>query len=319
MAILVTGGAGFIGFHVCQALLERGETVVNVDIFNAAYPPKIKEDRNAVLQKFPRYRLYRADIIQYDTLRKVFQENHFTTICHLAARAGVLPSLTDPYIYEQTNITGTLNIFQLAKEFAVPQVVSASSSSVYGANEKYPSSEEDNVDHPISFYAATKKAGELIAHYYHHLSGINVTILRFFNVYGPWGRPDMMPWIFTENISTGKAITVNNYGDTWKDYTHITDIVRGVVAAIDHPFPFEIINLGNNTPVHLKKCIEIIEKETGKKALMEMRPMQPGDVKKSCADVSKARQLLHWEPTTKMETGLVEFIRWYQAYTEGHQ
>lgn len=316
---LVTGGAGFIGFHVAKALLERGETVVNVDNFNAAYSPKIKEDRHALLQQYPRYTLYRIDIAEYDQLRRVFQENALTNICHLAARAGVLPSLADPFPYERANVLGTLNILQLAKEFTVPEVVLASSSSVYGANEKFPSSEEDHVDHPISLYAATKKSGELIAHCYHHLFGLKVTVLRFFNVYGPWGRPDMMPWVFTENILHGKKIKVNNHGDTWKDYTYITDIVRGVLAAIDHPFPFEIINLGNNTPVHLKKCIEIIEKETGKKALMEMQPLQPGDVKKSCADISKAKRLLGWEPATKMEQGLVEFIRWYQQYTEVHE
>lgn len=316
MAILVTGGAGFIGFHVCKALLERGEEVINVDNFNAAYSPKIKEDRHTILQQYPRYQLYRIDIAEYDQLKKVFQENAITKICHLAARAGVLPSLADPFPYERTNVLGTLNLFQLAKEFTVPDVVLASSSSVYGASQKFPSSEDDVVHHPISLYAATKKSGELVAHCYHHLFGLKVTVLRFFNVYGPWGRPDMMTWMFTENILKGKKINVNNSGDTWKDYTFISDIVRGVIAAIDHPFDFEIINLGNNTPVHLKRCIDIIEQETGKKAIVEMRPMQPGDVQKSYADISKAKRLLGWEPTTKMEQGLVEFIRWYQQYTE---
>ena len=314
MKILVTGGAGFIGCHVVRFLLERGDEVVVVDNFNSAYDPRIKEDRYGLFKENSNCVLYRVDISDYEELKKVFLEHSFDKICHLAARAGVLPSISNPFPYEKTNVLGTMNIFQLAKEYDVKHVVAASSSSVYGSNEKFPSSENDKVDTPISLYAATKKAGEALAHYYSHLFKINITVLRFFNVYGEWGRPDMMPWIFTNNIIQGKSINVNNNGNTWKDYTYIDDIKMGVIAAIDKPLGFEIINLGNHTPVHLMKCIEIIEQETGNKAIMEMRPMQLGDVKKSFADVSKAKKLLDWQPTTKMEEGLAKFVHWYRGY-----
>ena len=314
MKVLVTGGAGFIGFHVSKFLLERGNEVVCVDNFNDSYNPQLKEDRVKVLQTFPFFTLHRADISNNQELKKVFEEHSFNKICHLAARAGVLPSIEDPFPYEQANILGTLVIFHLAKEHNVKDVVYASSSSVYGGNKEFPASETHTVDNPLSLYAASKKSDELMAHCYKHLFGMNMTGLRFFNVYGEWGRPDMMAWIFTKNIIEGKPINVNNNGDTWKDYTYYKDIVKGVIAALDTPLSYEVINLGNHTPVHLKKCIEIIEQETGKKAIMEMKPMQPGDVVKSCADVSKAKKLLNWEPTTNMEEGLVNFIRWYKEY-----
>ncbi len=314
MNILLTGCAGFIGFHVTKTLLERGDRVIGIDNFNDSYDTNVKEDRNKILQTYPNYSLHRIDLCDQEKMRDIFQKEQINKICHLAARAGVLPSLKNPYPYEKTNILGTTTILQLAAEFGIKDIVIASSSSVYGANTKFPSSEDDRVDFPISLYAATKKAAEIISYYYHQMFKLNITLLRFFNVYGEFGRPDMMPWIFTENILLGKAINVNNHGDTWKDYTYITDITRGVVASIDKPFSFEIINLGNHTPVHLKQCIEIIEQEVEKKAIINWKPMQEGDVVKSFADVSKAKRLFDWEPTTKMEVGLVNFIKWYRAY-----
>lgn len=314
MNILITGGAGFIGFHTAKALLERGDSVVCVDNFNDYYSPQIKKDRNQILESYQNYKLYNADITDYESLKKICRENQIDKICHLAAQAGVLYSIKNPFIYEKTNILGTLNLFQLAREFGISQVVFASSSSVYGNNIKFPSSESDPVDKPISLYAATKRSTELIAHTYHHLYGIRMIGLRFFNVYGEFGRPDMMPWKFTENIINGKEIILNNHGDTWKDYTYIADIVSGIIKALDSNLNYEIINLGNHTPVHLKHCLEIIETEIGKKAIINSQPLPPGDVVKSYADISKAKKLLNWEPTTKIEEGLVRFVRWYRKY-----
>ncbi len=314
MNILITGAAGFIGFHVAKSLLERGDAIVCIDNFNDYYDPQVKEDRNKILLSYDKYKVYRIDIADYDALKKICSENKIDKICHLAAQAGVPYSLKNPFAYERTNVLGTLNIFQAARECGIPQVVFASSSSVYGANEKFPSSEDDRVDNPISLYAATKKSTELMAHAYSHLFGLKITGLRFFNVYGEFGRPDMMAWIFTENIINGKPINLNNEGNTWKDYTYVGDISRGVIAALDNPLNFEIVNLGNHTPMHLKKCLEIIENETGKKAVIINKPLQPGDVTKSYADVSKAKKLFGWEPTTKMEEGLPRFVKWYKQY-----
>lgn len=314
MRILVTGSAGFIGFHLSKALLDRGDEVIGVDCINDAYNPQIKYDRNNILKRNLNYKFYQVDFGDYSQFKKVFEENKIEKICHLGARAGVLPSIKDPHSYIHSNIVGTTNVFQLAKEFNVPKVVFASSSSVYGKNEKYPSSEDDPVDRPISLYAATKKANELMAHTYYHLFGMEMIGLRFFNVYGEWGRSDMMPWIFTENIIRNKPLQLNNNGDTWKDYTYIEDIVRGIIAALDTTLGYQIINLGNNTPVHLKKCVEIIEKEVGEKAQINLAPLQMGDVIKSCADISKAEKLLNWKPKVKIEDGLPKFIKWYKEY-----
>lgn len=314
MKILVTGGAGFIGFHLCQTLLERGDEVVCLDNFNDFYDQKLKEDRNRILESYHGYHLYRRDIADYEHLKKISSEHKIGKICHLAAQVGVLYSLKNPFIYEKTNILGTLNIFELAREFNIPQIVFASSSSVYGNNDKFPSSEEDPVDQPISLYASTKKSNELMAYCYHHLYGIRMAGLRFFTVYGEFSRPDMMPWLFTESILEGREIRLNNFGDTYKDYTYVGDIVSGILKALDSPLAYEIINLGNNHPVHLKHCLEIIEKEAGKKAIIVNQPLPAGDVPKSCADISKAKMLLGWEPTTKIEDGLPRFVRWYRQY-----
>jgi len=314
MNVLITGGAGFIGFHVAKALLQRGDTIICVDNFNDYYDVKVKESRNKILESYENYYIYRGDVADFMLLKAIAAKHKIGKICHLAAQAGVRYSLKDPHLYARTNITGTLNIFELAKEYGITQVVFASSSSVYGKSEKFPSSEEDSVDTPISLYAATKKSMELMAHTYNHLFGIKMTGLRFFNVYGEFMRPDMMPWIFTENIYQGKSIMLNNNGDTWKDYTYIGDIVKGVLAALDNPLEYEIINLGNKNPVHLRRCVEIIEKELGKSAIVEHKPLPQGDVLRSCAEISKAKGLLNWEPTTSMEEGLPKFVQWYKIY-----
>ncbi|HCX24180.1 MAG: protein CapI [Nanoarchaeota archaeon] len=314
MKVLVTGGAGFIGSHVCKLLLERGDDVICVDNFSDYYSPQLKEDRVKQFEKYPTFKLYKVDMTNFEALKLIFEQHQIDAVCHLAAQAGVLPSITNPFIYQKTNIVGTLNIFECSKLHKVPHVVSASSSSVYGKNTDFPSSEHHKVDQPISLYAATKKSGEMIAHYYSHLFNIKTTVLRFFNVYGPWGRPDMMAWKFTNNIIKREPIEVYNYGDTWKDYTYVEDIANGVVKAIDHHFDFEIINLGNKTPEHLKRCIQIIEQTVSQKAVINFHPLQPGDVVKSCADVSKAKQLLDWEPTTKIDVGLPNFINWFREY-----
>ncbi|MFA6098533.1 MAG: GDP-mannose 4,6-dehydratase [Patescibacteria group bacterium] len=312
--VLVTGGAGFIGSHVAKKLLERGDQVIIVDNFNDYYDPSLKEDRIKILLKDLSFKLYRTDIVNLDDLKKIFQKNKIDEICHLAARAGVRASIANPFIYQQSNDLGTLNLLELAKDFKIKDFVFASSSSVYGGNAKIPFSESDPVDHPISPYAATKKATEVMAHVYHHLYGINCTALRFFTVCGPWGRPDMALFKFTEKILGGKPIDVYNNGDHERDFTYIDDIVQGVVAALDNPFPYEIINLGNSHTVNLKYFIELIEKELNKKAKKNMVPLQAGDVHKTHADISKAKRLLGFEPKTNIEKTVHNFINWYKQY-----
>lgn len=311
---LVTGGAGFIGSYVMKKLLERGDQVVCVDDFNDYYEPKLKEDRINVFLKDFKFPIHRMDIRDFEALKKIFSEQKIDVVCHLAARAGVRASIEDPFIYEETNVKGTLNLLELAKEFGIKDFIYASSSSVYGGNKKIPFSESDSVDHPISAYAATKKADELLAHVYHNLYDLNCTALRYFTVYGPWGRPDMALFKFTKNILEDKPIDVYNYGKHERDFTYIDDIVQGTVAALNNPFPYEIINLGNSNTVGLEYFISVIEKELGKKAKKNMLPMQPGDVEKTYADITKAKKLLGFAPKTNIEKGIKEFINWYKEY-----
>jgi len=312
--ILVTGGAGFIGFHVAKALLERGDEVVIVDNFCDYYDVALKEARIKEISNNPRLIICRKDVSEFESMKAIFEQHSFDKICHLAAQAGVRYSLKEPFVYQKSNIQGLLVLLELARQYDVKDFVFASSSSVYGTNKKTPFSEEDKTDTPVSLYAATKKAGELIAHTYHHLYGLNCTGLRFFTVYGPWGRPDMAPWKFTEKISKGEQIEVYNNGKCQRDFTYVGDITRAVLAAIDNPCEFEIINVGNNKPVELMKFIETIENILGKKANMKFVPAQPGDVETTYADIEKAQKLLNYSPETPIENGMRKFIEWYKKY-----
>lgn len=311
MKILVTGGAGFIGSHVCDALLAKGHSVICIDNFNDYYSPKTKEDNIGQNLDNLNFKLYRKDITYIDEMREIFQKESFDKVVHIAARAGVRPSIKDPLLYEETNIKGTLNLLELCKDFGIKHFIFASSSSVYGKNKKVPFSESDNVDKPISPYAATKKAGELMCYTYHHLYGINITCLRFFTVYGPRGRPDMAPYKFTKLIDEGKPIERYGDGTSKRDYTYIKDIVSGVLAAVDKEFGYEIINLGNSQTVMLNDFISVIEKCLGKKAEIIEKPMPAGDVPVTYADISKAKKILGYNPTTSIDEGIKEFIDWY--------
>ncbi|MBW2992605.1 GDP-mannose 4,6-dehydratase [Candidatus Woesearchaeota archaeon] len=311
--ILVTGGAGFIGFYIVKALLDRGDSVVIVDNFNDYYNPKLKYARIKQIKGSKNLVVYRKDISKYKDMEKIFRKHKFDKICHMAAQAGVRYSLKDPIRYEIWNNLGTLNLLELCRKFGIKDFVYASSSSVYGGNKKIPFSEKDNVDSPISFYAATKKTNELYAHVYSHLYGLNCTGLRFFTVYGPFGRPDMALFNFVKRITEGKHIEVYNYGKMKRDFTYITDIVSGVLAAIDKPFSYEIFNLGNNKPVELNKFIKIIEKELGKKAKKKLMPIQPGDVPVTYANIDKAKKMLGYRPKTSIEEGVRKFIKWFKS------
>lgn len=312
--ILVTGAAGFIGSHTTRVLLERGDHVIGVDDFNDYYDVTLKEARAAQFEGEANFKLYRGDICDEEAMKRVFEENKIDKVCHLAARAGVRYSIEHPLLYEQVNVHGTTLLMELSKNHDVPHFVFASSSSVYGGNTKVPFSEDDPVDHPISPYAATKKACELMGHTYHHLHGLQVTGLRFFTVYGPWGRPDMALFMFTKAISEGNPIDVYNHGEMKRDFTYIDDIVQGVVASLDNPFPYEIFNLGNSNTVELEHFIATIEAALGKKAIRNDMPMQPGDVPMTYADIDKAKRILNFEPKTNIEEGIHNFINWYQSY-----
>ncbi|MFA6215976.1 MAG: NAD-dependent epimerase/dehydratase family protein [Patescibacteria group bacterium] len=312
--ILVTGVAGFIGSQAAKALMAKGDEVIGIDNFNSYYDPKLKEDRVNEFLKSDNFKLYRLDISDFEKLKTVFAENKIDKICHLAAQAGVRYSLTNPGVYIKSNISGTHNLLELAKEFKVTKFIFASSSSVYGGNEKIPFAETDPVDRPISLYAATKKANELEAYVYHHLFGLDVCGLRFFTVYGPWGRPDMALFKFTKAISEGRPIEVYNQGKMQRDFTYIDDIVSGIIKAIDYCRGYEIFNLGNNEPVELEYFIKAIEEVLGKKSVKNYLPLQPGDVVATYADITKAKSLLTWQPETKIDQGIKNFIGWYKKY-----
>ncbi|MFH1174640.1 MAG: NAD-dependent epimerase/dehydratase family protein [archaeon] len=310
MRVLVTGGAGFIGLHVARALLDRGDSVVIVDNFNDYYDPRRKEER---ILRIPEANVIRGDVADAEFMKTVFEQHVFDRICHLAAQAGVRYSIEQPLIYEHANVRGMLVILEMARKHNV-SLVYASSSSVYGNNAKVPFSEADPVNEPISLYAATKRSCELMAYTYHHLYGVQSTGLRFFTVYGPWGRPDMAPLKFVESISKGQPIDVYGNGDMARDFTYIVDIVTGVLAALDTPFPYEIFNLGGDNPVRLLDFIAAIEQALGKKAIMHMLPLQSSDVKVTMADISKAKKRLGFSPKTGIGEGMRLVADWYRTY-----
>jgi UDP-glucuronate 4-epimerase len=320
MTVLVTGAAGFIGSHVSHALLDRGDEVVGLDNVNDYYDVTLKEARLRRLELRDGFSILRKDIADKDAvvgLAKTMPE--ITGIVHLAAQAGVRHSLTDPHAYTSANIEGQLNILELARHLPdLRHCVYASSSSVYGGNTKIPFSIDDRVEKPVSLYAATKKAGELMAYCYSHLYDIPTTGLRFFTVYGPWGRPDMSAYIFTKAIFEGKPIQVFNNGDMSRDFTYIDDIVSGILAALDRrptgTPPQTVYNLGNHRSEPLMKFIEILEQAIGKKAIKEFAPMQPGDVKETYADIEASQRDLGFEPTTSIEEGLPKFVDWFRNH-----
>src|SRR5688500_2947394 len=313
--VLITGGAGFIGSHLCARLLaEGGWRVQVVDDFNDFYDPALKRRNVAPYLGRGDFRLHEADIRDRAALERVFEAADFDAIVHLAARAGVRPSLSEPVLYAETNINGTLNLLELAREGGVRQFVFGSSSSVYGENEKVPFAEDDPVARPISPYAATKAAGELLCHTYSHLFGVRCVALRFFTVYGARQRPDRAIHKFARLISKGEPIPVFGDGTTRRDYTYVDDIIAGVRAAMDYEgSPYEVFNLGESRTVELRELISLIERELGRKAVIDRQPPQPGDVPQTFADVSKARQLLGYNPVTQIEEGLRKFVAWFRG------
>jgi len=314
MRYFITGVAGFIGFHVARALLARSDVVVGLDNINDYYDPALKKDRLEQLEAFNNFTFIRGDLIDYSLLEYLFRKNYFDKVCHLAAQAGVRYSLKNPFVYQKSNLEGFLNILELCRNFNIKNLVYASSSSVYGTNKKIPFSEKDMTESPISIYAATKKANELMVYTYHHLYGLKCTGLRFFTVYGPWGRPDMAYFKFTRAIVEEKEIEVYNYGKMKRDFTYIDDILSGVIAALDKDYDFEIFNLGNSSPVELNYFIECIEKELGKKSRKIFLPMQVGDVEVTYADINHSRKKLGFAPRTSIEEGIEKFIKWYREY-----
>ena len=330
--ILVTGAAGFIGFHLAQNLLETGYDVIGYDNVNDYYDPELKEARLAILKDCGRFTFYRRDLIDEEALAKVFADHSPQLVVHLAAQAGVRYSLINPKAYMESNSIGFFNILETCRHHDVEHLIYASSSSVYGMNEKMPFSTRHNVDHPISLYGATKRSNELMAHAYSHLYNLPTTGLRFFTVYGPWGRPDMALFLFTKAILAGEPIEVYNNGEMKRDFTYIDDIIRGVVSllesppgAIDHwngqltdpsssKAPFKLYNIGNNSPVNLMDFIGEIEEKLEKKAEINFMPLQPGDVIASHADVSGLVKDFDYKPDTDIKAGIRDFVDWYLDY-----
>jgi UDP-glucuronate 4-epimerase len=332
MKILVTGVAGFIGMHVARYLLEKGTEVIGIDNLNDYYDVRLKEDRLKQLGSFPDFRFIKLDLADRVGMEKLFEREHFQRVVNLAAQPGVRYSLKNPHAYINSNIVGFLNVLEGCRHSSVEHLVYASSSSVYGANAKMPFSVHDNVDHPISLYAATKKSNELMAHSYSHLYSLPTTGLRFFTVYGPWGRPDMSPSLFTSAILESRPIDVFNQGKMQRDFTYIDDIVDGVVRVLNNvatpdslfnrvapdaassDAPYRLYNIGNHEPIELMAFIEAIENAVGKKAVKNMLPMQDGDVLATFADVSDLTQDTGFQPNTPLETGVRNFVEWYRGY-----
>ena len=337
MRVLVTGNAGFIGFHTAKRLLEQGDTVVGFDVVNDYYDPCIKEARLKILEDTAartgsEYRFIRSNLADRRAVADCFARDAFDRVIHLAAQAGVRYSLVNPYAYVESNLIAFTNILEACRHAETPHLTYASTSSVYGASTAMPFSEHRGADHPVQFYAATKRANELMAHSYSHLFRLPTTGLRFFTVYGPWGRPDMALFVFTRNILEGKPIQVFNYGLHARDFTYVDDIVEGVIRASmniatpnpswdsNHPdpatsdAPFRIFNIGNNSPVQLTAYIEAIETAVGRKAIKELLPLQPGDVPNTFADVSELGRQVGYKPTTAVDEGVARFVEWYRAY-----
>lgn len=330
--ILITGAAGFIGFHLIQHLCTKGFTVHGIDNLNDYYDPQLKKDRLNILKNLDSFTFQKLDLADRDGMQDMFESIKPNVVVHLAAQAGVRYSLQNPYSYIDSNINGFLNILEGCRHNDTEHLLFASSSSVYGANTKVPFDEDDTVDHPISLYAATKKSNEMMAHSYAHLYGIPCTGLRFFTVYGPWGRPDMAYFSFTKNIYEGDTIKVFNHGDMMRDFTYIDDIVEGIEKLIpkapkpdpnwssDKPkpsssnAPYRLFNIGNNKPEKLMDFIQILETETGVKANMEMLPMQDGDVKSTYANTDRLNQATGFKPYTPLKEGISKFVQWYREY-----
>lgn len=330
--VLVTGAAGFIGFHLSQRLLARGDEVIGLDNLNNYYDVSLKKDRLAQLQEKSGFSFYQLDLADREGMAQLFAEQRFDIVVNLAAQAGVRYSLKNPHAYIDSNLVGFINVLEGCRHSGVQHLVFASSSSVYGANTKTPFSVHDNVDHPVSLYAATKKANELMAHTYSHLYGLPTTGLRFFTVYGPWGRPDMALFLFTKAILAGQPIDVFNYGKMQRDFTYIDDIVEGVVRVGDKipepnpnwsgndpalgssKAPYKLYNIGNNQPVELMHFIEVLENCLGRKAEKKMLPIQLGDVPITYADVDDLFQDVGFKPSTSIEVGIERFLGWYRSY-----
>ncbi|MEA3345772.1 MAG: GDP-mannose 4,6-dehydratase [Chloroflexota bacterium] len=318
MRVLVTGGAGFIGSHTTAALLARGDEVVCLDNFHGLYyDPALKWRRIEPFQRNSAWKLYQGDIRDTELLEEIFEEEEIDKIIHIAALAGVRNSLKYPQLYEEVNVKGTLNVLEMARKYEVENFVFASSSSVYGERSRAPFREDEPADWPVSPYAATKRTGELLCHTYYHLYDLPTTCLRFFTVYGPWGRPDMAMYIFTSAIFEGRDLPMFGDGTSERDYTFVDDIVAGVLAALDANLGFEIINLGNCRTTMLRDFIALIEEACGRKAHIRQLPTQPGDVGLTCADIAKAQRLLGYDPQTPIEEGVRIFVDWYRREMVG--
>ena len=333
MTVMVTGAAGFIGMHVCMLLLQRGDEVVGVDNLNDYYDPALKSARLGCLKEYPNFVFAEVDISDSANLRRLFDEYLPEKVINLAAQAGVRYSIENPGVYVQSNLVGFGNILECCRHAKVSHLVYASSSSVYGSNANMPFSVHHNVDHPVSLYAATKKANELMAHTYSHLYDLPTTGLRYFTVYGPWGRPDMSPWLFTSAILDGRPIKVFNNGNMFRDFTYIDDIAKGTVSVLDrtplsNPLfdncnpdpgtstaPYRVYNIGNNQPVALMDFISTLEKTLGREAEKVFLPMQDGDVIATCADVEDLIRDVDFSPETLLESGLAKWVDWYRAYS----
>jgi UDP-glucuronate 4-epimerase len=330
--ILVTGAAGFIGFHVAQRLLATGRAVIGLDNLNAYYSLELKQARLAELSTQREFRFVKLDLADRDGTAALFSQHGFRHVVHLAAQAGVRHSLVDPHAYANANLTGFLNVLEGCRNARTGHLIYASSSSVYGANTAMPFSTTQNVDHPLSLYGATKKANELMAHAYAHLFGLPSTGLRFFTVYGPWGRPDMAMWLFADAILAGRPIRLFNHGKMRRDFTYVDDVAEAVVRLVDRPAagngdwsgdrpdpatsraPWRVYNVGNHTPVEVTEVVRLIEAALGKTAIRELVPMQPGDVPETCADVEDLRKAVGFAPATSIDEGVRRFIDWFRAY-----
>ena len=330
--ILITGAAGFIGFHLARRLLARGDEILGLDNLNEYYDVTLKEARLAQIQAEPNFTFYKMDLADRDGMRHLFKEQVPDSVVNLAAQAGVRYAEKNPFAYIDSNLVGFAQILECCRHFKTKHLIYASSSSVYGANTRMPFSVHDNVDHPISLYAATKKANELMAHTYSHLYRLPVTGLRFFTVYGPWGRPDMALFLFTKAILNGQPINVFNFGKMRRDFTYIDDIVEGIVRLLDRPpspntnwsgerpdpgtslAPYKIYNIGNNQPIELMRFIEVLETQLGRKAKKNMMPLQPGDVPETYADVEDLVRDVGFKPATPIEVGVKRFVAWYRDY-----